>query len=177
MQEGAVVTGQTIGSVARFLSRLGFRNQPRSQFPEECPRTVENFVTHARNGYYNGIVFHRVIKGFMVQTGDPLGDGTGGESIWGGSFPDEFHPQLRHDRAGTVSMANSGPNTNGSQFFITTVPTPWLDEKHTVFGRVVKGMDVVGVIERTKTNRFERPLEEIKIMDIAVKEYIDEGKL
>jgi len=146
-------------------------------FPEECPRTVENFVTHARNGYYNGIVFHRVIKGFMVQTGDPLGDGTGGESIWGGSFPDEFHPQLRHDRAGTVSMANSGPNTNGSQFFITTVPTPWLDEKHTVFGRVVKGMDVVGVIERTKTNRFERPLEEIKIMDIAVKEYIDEGKL
>ncbi|KAM7275776.1 hypothetical protein ACFE04_017642 [Oxalis oulophora] len=112
-------------------------------YPEECPRTVENFTTHCRNGYYDNLIFHRVIKGFMVQTGDPVGDGTGGLSIWGGEFEDEFHKSLRHDRPFTVSMANAGPNTNGSQFFITTVATPWLDNKHTVFGRVMKGMDVV----------------------------------
>ncbi|CAI7798199.1 unnamed protein product, partial [Closterium sp. NIES-54] len=114
-------------------------------YPEECPRTVENFTTHCSNGYYEGLLFHRVIKGFMVQTGCPLGDGTGGQSIWGGEFADEFHKSLRHDRPFTLSMANAGPNTNGSQFFITTVATPWLDNKHTVFGRVVKGMDVVQV--------------------------------
>lgn len=94
-------------------------------FADECPRTVENFTVHANNGYYDNVVFHRIIKGFMVQTGDPLGDGTGGESIWGGEFEDEIHRNLRHDRPFTVSMANAGPNTNGSQFFITTVPTPW----------------------------------------------------
>ncbi|XP_024519756.1 peptidyl-prolyl cis-trans isomerase CYP71 isoform X2 [Selaginella moellendorffii] len=114
-------------------------------YPEECPRTVENFTTHCRNGYYDNLIFHRVIRGFMIQTGDPLGDGTGGQSIWGGEFEDEFHKSLRHDRPFTVSMANAGLNTNGSQFFITTVATPWLDNKHTVFGRVVKGMDVVQV--------------------------------
>lgn len=92
-------------------------------YPTECPKTVENFVTHARNGYYNGHIFHRVIHGFMIQTGDPLGTGTGGQSIWGGTFADEFHPKLRHDKPYTVSMANAGPNTNGSQFFITVVPT------------------------------------------------------
>ncbi|KAH9297785.1 hypothetical protein KI387_029467, partial [Taxus chinensis] len=112
-------------------------------YPEECPKTVENFTTHCRNGYYDNLIFHRVIKGFMIQTGDPLGDGTGGQSIWGSEFEDEFHKSLRHDRPFTLSMANAGPNTNGSQFFITTVATPWLDNKHTVFGRVVKGMDVV----------------------------------
>ncbi|CAH2065469.1 unnamed protein product, partial [Thlaspi arvense] len=112
-------------------------------YPEECPRTVENFTTHCRNGYYDNHLFHRVIRGFMIQTGDPLGDGTGGQSIWGREFEDEFHKSLRHDRPFTVSMANAGQNTNGSQFFITTVATPWLDNKHTVFGRVVKGMDVV----------------------------------
>jgi peptidylprolyl isomerase domain and WD repeat-containing protein 1 len=94
-------------------------------FAAECPRTVENFCTHSRNAYYDGTPFHRVIKGFMIQGGDPLGDGTGGESVWGGEFEDEFHRTLRHDRAFTVSSANAGPNTNGSQFFITTVATPW----------------------------------------------------
>jgi peptidylprolyl isomerase domain and WD repeat-containing protein 1 len=83
-------------------------------FPEDCPRTVENFVTHSQNGYYNSLIFHRVINGFMVQTGDPIGDGTGGESIWGGEFEDEIHPHLKHDRPFVVSMANAGPNTNGS---------------------------------------------------------------
>uniref|UniRef100_H2YC13 peptidylprolyl isomerase n=1 Tax=Ciona savignyi TaxID=51511 RepID=H2YC13_CIOSA len=111
-------------------------------FPAECPKSVENFCVHSRNGYYNGHIFHRIIKGFMIQTGDPKGTGSGGESIWGGEFDDEFHPSLRHDRPYTLSMANAGPNTNGSQFFITVVPTPWLDNKHTVFGRVSGGMEV-----------------------------------
>lgn len=92
-------------------------------FSGECPKSVENFCVHSKNGYYNGHIFHRVIKGFMIQTGDPTGTGTGGESIWGGDFKDEFHPSLRHDRPYTLSMANAGPNTNGSQFFITVLPT------------------------------------------------------
>jgi peptidylprolyl isomerase domain and WD repeat-containing protein 1 len=99
-------------------------------FSTQTPKTIENFAGHARSGYYNGVIFHRVIKGFMLQTGDPQGDGTGGESIWGGEFEDEFVPGLRHDRPLTVSMANAGPGTNGSQFFITCVPCPWLDNKH-----------------------------------------------
>lgn len=92
-------------------------------FGKECPKTVENFCVHSKNGYYNGHLFHRVIKGFMIQTGDPTGTGTGGQSIWGGEFKDEFCSTLKHDRPYTVSMANAGPNTNGSQFFITVLPT------------------------------------------------------
>ena len=136
-------------------------------FPEECPKTVENFTTHAKNGYYNSVLFHRVIKGFMVQTGDPLGDGTGGDSIWGHEFEDEFHRSLRHDRPYTVSMANAGPNTNGSQFFITTAPTTWLDNKHTVFGRVVHGTDVVQGIEKVKTDKNDKPIMDIKILSVV----------
>ncbi|CAM9800719.1 unnamed protein product [Pylaiella littoralis] len=137
-------------------------------FPDECPKTAENFCTHSRNGYYDGVIFHRVIKGFMVQTGDPLGDGTGGESIWGGEFEDEFHRNLRHDRPFTLSMANGGPGTNGSQFFITTVPTPWLDNKHTVFGRVISGMDVVQAIEASKVDKTDKPFSEMKIISIDI---------
>ncbi|THG01970.1 hypothetical protein TEA_002536 [Camellia sinensis var. sinensis] len=137
-------------------------------YPEECPKTVENFTTHCRNGYYDNLIFHRVIKGFMIQTGDPLGDGTGGQSIWGREFEDEFHKSLRHDRPFTVSMANAGPNTNGSQFFITTVATPWLDNKHTVFGRVIKGMDVVQAIEKVKTDRSDKPYQDVKILNVTV---------
>ncbi|CAL9190758.1 unnamed protein product, partial [Musa hybrid cultivar] len=138
-------------------------------YPEECPKTVENFTTHCKNGYYDNLIFHRVIKGFMIQTGDPLGDGTGGQSIWGREFEDEFHKSLRHDRPFTLSMANAGPNTNGSQFFITTVATPWLDNKHTVFGRVVKGMDVVQQgIEKVKTDKSDKPYQDVKILNVTV---------
>jgi peptidylprolyl isomerase domain and WD repeat-containing protein 1 len=112
-------------------------------------------------------LFHRVIKGFMVQTGDPLGDGTGGNSIWGKEFQDEYDPTLRHTPF-TVSMANSGRNTNGSQFFITTVGCPWLDDKHTVFGRVTKGQDVVVKIEAADTDSLDKPRTDIKILQIEL---------
>lgn len=105
-------------------------------YPKECPKAVENFVTLARRGYYNGHCFHRVIKSFIIQTGDPTGRGTGGQSIWGADFEDEFHPMLRHDKPFRLSMANAGPNTNGSQFFITVIPTEFLDGKNTIFGQV-----------------------------------------
>ncbi|MCJ1457976.1 hypothetical protein MMC28_008345 [Mycoblastus sanguinarius] len=135
-------------------------------FPEAAPKAVENFVTHSKNGYYNNTIFHRVIRKFMIQCGDPLGDGTGGESIWGTEFSDEFSA-LKHDKAYTVSMANAGPNTNGSQFFITTERTPWLDRKHTIFGRAVQGLDVVHRIENARVYK-EKPEEDIKIVSIDV---------
>ncbi|KAF0038872.1 hypothetical protein F2P81_009356 [Scophthalmus maximus] len=139
-------------------------------FPVECPKTVENFCVHSRNGYYNGHIFHRVIKGFMIQTGDPTGTGMGGESIWGGEFEDEFHATLRHDRPYTLSMANGGPGTNGSQFFVTVVPTPWLDNKHTVFGRCTKGMEAVQRISNVKVNpKTDKPYEDISIINITIK--------
>ncbi|CAF1360172.1 unnamed protein product, partial [Didymodactylos carnosus] len=138
-------------------------------FPEYCPKTCENFIQHSKHGYYNGLIFHRVIKQFMLQTGDPLGNGTGGESIWGKDFEDEFNPNLKHDRPFTVSMANAGPNTNGSQFFITVIPCPWLDNKHTIFARVTKGMEVVQKLSQVKTDRFDKPLTEIKIISISIK--------
>ncbi|GFS84199.1 peptidylprolyl isomerase domain and WD repeat-containing protein 1 [Nephila pilipes] len=139
-------------------------------FPKECPKSIENFCVHSKNNYYNGHVFHRVIKGFMIQTGDPSGTGTSGESIWGGEFEDEFHPSLKHDRPYTLSMANAGPNTNGSQFFITVIPTPWLDNKHTVFGRVTKGMEVCQNISTVKTNpKTDKPYDDIRIINITLK--------
>lgn len=137
---------------------------------KECAKTVENFCVHSKNGYYNGHIFHRIIKGFMIQTGDPTGTGSGGESIWGGEFEDEIRPNLKHDKPYTLSMANAGPNTNGSQFFITIIPTPWLDNKHTVFGRVVKGMEVVQNISNVKTNaKTDKPYDDIQIISITVK--------
>ncbi len=153
-------------------------------FDGKAPKAVENFVTHAKNGYYDGLIFHRVIENFMIQGGDPLGTGTGGESIWGEAFEDEFTPEL-HNFRGALSMANAGPNTNGSQFFIVQAPsvsddlleqmemaseevfptevislyrenggTPWLDYHHTVFGQVYEGMDVVDKIAAVKTDYF-----------------------
>jgi peptidylprolyl isomerase len=138
-----------------------------------APKTVENFVTHSKNGYYNGLIFHRVIKDFMIQGGDPTGTGSGGESIWGGKFNDEFAANAVFDKAGVLAMANAGPNTNGSQFFITTVATYWLNGRHTIFGQVKEGFDVVKKIENSPTNgRYEgdKPLEDIKIISISIKE-------
>ncbi|KAH3903910.1 hypothetical protein HBH56_242360 [Parastagonospora nodorum] len=135
--------------------------------PSIAPKAVENFTTHARRGYYNNVIFHRVIRKFMIQTGDPLGDGTGGESIWGKEFADEFSKEVRHDRPYVLSMANAGPGTNASQFFITTEKAPWLDDKHTIFGRAVAGMDVVHKIENAKVYK-EKPEEDIKIISISI---------
>lgn len=132
-------------------------------FAEEAPETVNNFVFLARDGYFDGTTFHRVIKDFMVQGGDPTGTGTGGP---GYRIPDEFHPELRHDKPGVLSMANAGPNTGGSQFFITHVATPWLDGRHAVFGEVVEGMDVVNSIEERDPQRAREPGETIERVEI-----------
>jgi peptidyl-prolyl cis-trans isomerase A (cyclophilin A) len=155
----------------QFLIRL---------FHEQAPKTVENFVGLAEGTkeytdprdhqkktapYYDGIIFHRVIDGFMIQTGDPLGQGTGGP---GYKFADEFHPALRHDKAGILSMANAGPNTNGSQFFITLGPTPHLDNKHSVFGEVVEGLDVVRRIGQVRTGPRDRPAQDVVINSVKI---------
>ncbi|MBR4116593.1 MAG: peptidylprolyl isomerase [Clostridia bacterium] len=166
-------------------------------FKDKTPKTFENFTTHAKNGYYNGLIFHRVIKDFMIQCGDPTGTGMGGESIWGPKFEDEFTPEL-HNLRGALSMANAGPNTNGSQFFIVqanTVPsnmldqmedlpdtfppecakayadmggTPWLDFRHTVFGQVYEGMDVVDAIANVKTGAGDKPVVAVEIENIEI---------
>ena len=169
-------------------------------FPEKAPKTVENFITHAKNGYYNGLIFHRVIKDFMIQGGDPTGTGMGGESIWGKKFADEFDPEL-HNLMGALSMANAGPNTNGSQFFIVqadTCPetmlsqmeqltdrgfptdtledyknlggTPWLDFKHSVFGQVYEGMEVVDDIANVRCGAGDRPMHDVVIEGIDILE-------
>ena len=138
-----------------------------------APKAVQNFVTHSKNGYYNGLIFHRVIKDFMIQGGDPTGTGAGGESIWGKPFEDEFAPNAVFDKAGILAMANRGPNTNGSQFFITTVVTYHLNGRHTIFGYIKEGFDIVKKIESVETNgRYEgdKPLEDIKIESISIKE-------
>lgn len=137
--------------------------------PEIAPLAVENFTTHAKNGYYNGLIFHRVIKGFMIQGGDPMGSGIGGESIWKKPFPDEFAPNVIFDRPYLLAMANSGPMTNGSQFFITTVPTPHLNGMHTIFGEVIAGQDVVKKIENTQTDMNDMPINPIQIVKVTVK--------
>lgn len=159
-------------------------------FPEIAPKTVENFLTHAEEGYYDGLTFHRVIEDFMLQTGDPTGTGGGGESIYGAPFEDEFHDHLFNIR-GALSMANAGPGTNGSQFFIVQAPAVaesdlagdypeeireaylkqggafWLDGKHTVFGQVIEGMDVVDAIAAVETEQ-EKPVEDVTIESIEI---------
>ena len=120
--------------------------------PEVAPKACENFIKLAEKGYYNGTIFHRVIKGFMIQGGDPTGTGRGGESAWGESFEDEVAPSVQFDNPGMLAMANSGPGTNGSQFFITTAKTPWLNMRHTIFGKVITGYDAVQKIENTATD-------------------------
>ena len=137
-------------------------------FAEQTPKTVENFVGLSEKGYYNGVIFHRVIKNFMIQGGDPTGTGRGGASFWGGKFEDEIVSDLKHDTPGILSMANAGPNTNGSQFFITLVATPWLDGKHTVFGKVINGMDVVNAIGEVKTAAGDKPVNEVVMEEVTI---------
>lgn len=132
--------------------------------PDVAPKTCENFTSLIEKKYYDGIIFHRVIKNFMIQGGDPTGTGRGGSSIWGTPFEDEVNPNVKFDRPGLLAMANAGPNTNGSQFFITTKETPWLNMKHTIFGEVTKGYDVVKKIENTSTDSSSKPLTEQKII-------------
>lgn len=134
-------------------------------YKAEVPKTVENFVTLVKKGFYDGIIFHRVIPEFMIQTGDPTGTGMGGP---GYKFKDEFSPKLRHDKPGVLSMANSGPNTNGSQFFITEVPTPFLDDKHAVFGQVTKGIDVVNKIARVPRDDNDKPKENVAMIKVTI---------
>ncbi|ESN94576.1 hypothetical protein HELRODRAFT_95757 [Helobdella robusta] len=135
---------------------------------KHAPRTCANFAELARRGYYNNVKFHRIIKDFMVQGGDPTATGRGGASIYGRSFEDEISADLKHTGAGILSMANSGPDTNGSQFFITLAPTQWLDGKHTIFGRLSKGIQVLNRIGLVETDDNDKPLEDIKILTCLV---------
>lgn len=167
-------------------------------FPDDAPRTVENFVTHARNGYYDNLKFHRIISDFMIQGGDPKGNGTGGQSIWGTPFKDEFSPRLYNLR-GALSMANSGANTNGSQFFIVQKKsvnsreiqylktlkyldniveayennggTMWLDNKHSVFGQVFEGFDILDKLAEVETDASDRPVKDVLVLGIEIKEW------
>ncbi|EFC43348.1 predicted protein, partial [Naegleria gruberi] len=137
-------------------------------YPYLCPQTCDNFLSLCSRGYYNGVKFHRLIKGFMIQGGDPTGTGRGGKSIWGGEFKDEISPKLRHDTIGTLSMANKGPNTNSSQFFITFKETPHLDNKHTVFGKLVGGLKLLQKIENIPVDDEDKPLEDVQIENISI---------
>jgi len=138
-------------------------------YPKVAPLAVENFTTHVKKGYYNGLIFHRIIKDFMIQGGDPTGTGRGGESIWGKPFKDEFAANVVFDRPYLLAMANSGPKTNGSQFFITLVPTPHLNGKHTIFGEVVKGKDVVRKMEKVSVGAGSKPMFDQKIIKAYIK--------
>ena len=138
-------------------------------FESKTPKTVENFVGLAKKGYYDGIIFHRVIDQFMIQGGDPTGTGRGGESIWGKPFEDEIVSSLTFDKPGYLAMANAGPNTNGSQFFITVVPTTWLNGHHTIFGQVINGMDVVYAIGKVQTSKpGDKPLKDVVMEKVTV---------
>jgi len=138
-------------------------------YERAVPKTVKNFVGLAEKGYYDSVIFHRVIDKFMIQGGDPTGTGRGGESFYGQPFEDEIVDTLGHSSAGILSMANAGPSTNGSQFFITLVPTPWLDGKHTIFGKVVEGMDVVNAIGKVKTSKpFDKPVEPVVMKSVTI---------
>ena len=194
IQTALPVEGDTVATMKTNMGEIKIK-----LFPQFAPKAVENFVTHSKNGYYNGLIFHRVIPDFMIQGGDPMGSGIGGESIWGTPFKDEFAPEL-HNLRGALSMANSGPSTNGSQFFIVQAKdtpaqmlvqmeqmtaeqgfppeatqsykemggTPWLDFRHTVFGQVFEGMEVVDAIATVKTGPNDKPVEDVVINEIVI---------
>ncbi len=159
MQNNPVVTIETTLGAIQITLR-----------PDIAPKACENFIGLSKKGYYNDVIFHRVIKGFMIQGGDPTGTGRGGESLWNRNFEDEFSPQAKFDRPGLLAMANRGPATNGSQFFITCAATPWLNNKHTIFGEVTKGMDVVQKIENCEKDSQDKPKTAVKILSITVQE-------
>ncbi|MBQ3562426.1 MAG: peptidylprolyl isomerase [Clostridia bacterium] len=194
IQTALPVAGDTVATMKTNMGEIKIK-----LFPQFAPKAVENFVTHSKNGYYNGLIFHRVIPDFMIQGGDPKGIGIGGESIWGAPFEDEFAPEL-HNLRGALSMANSGPATNGSQFFIVQAKqapaqmleqmeqltaedgfppeatesykelggTPWLDFRHTVFGQVFEGMEVVDDIAAVKTGMNDKPVHDVVIEEIII---------
>jgi cyclophilin family peptidyl-prolyl cis-trans isomerase len=151
--------------IATIKTNMG--NMEIELFPNEAPKTVENFTELAKKGYYKGVIFHRVIDSFMIQGGDPTGTGRGGESAWGGKFKDEFSPKLTFDKPGVLAMANAGPGTNGSQFFITLAPTAWLNNHHTIFGKIIKGEEVLNTIGKTKTKN-DRPVTDIVMNEVTI---------
>ena len=150
--------------IAEFNTNKG--NFKIELFGDKAPLTVGNFLKLVDDGFYNGLIFHRVIPDFMIQGGCPHGTGRGGP---GYTIRDEFHPNLKHDSKGILSMANAGPNTGGSQFFITVAPTPWLDKKHAIFGKVIEGMDVVEAISNVQKDRMDKPLQDVVISSINIK--------
>lgn len=156
---------ETKRPVANFETSMG--NFRIELYSDLAPNTVKNFVELSKKNFYDGLIFHRVIDDFMIQGGDPNGNGTGGP---GYAIPDEFGKGLKHNAPGILSMANAGPNTGGSQFFITLVPTPWLDGRHAIFGHVIEGMNVVEAIGHTKTGRNDRPVEDVVIKKITIEE-------
>ena len=162
---GICTAGAAERSTATFDTSMGsFKVE---LFTDLAPITAGNFIDLSKKGFYEGVIFHRVIDEFMIQSGDPTGTGRGGP---GYTIPDEFGPGLKHDKPGVLSMANAGPNTGGSQFFITLVPTPWLDSRHAIFGTVVEGMEVVSAIGSTQTGPADRPVVDVTINSITIVE-------
>lgn len=153
----------------RVILETSFGNITLKLFPSVAPKAVENFVTLCKEGYYDGVSFHRVVENFMIQSGDPTGTGAGGESIWKKKFEDEFKPNVIFDRVGLLAMANIGPNTNGSQFFITVGPAYWLNGAHTIFGEVEEGYEVVQKISNVRVGYRNKPIDEVRIIKTIVK--------
>lgn len=175
-----IKNGKTLDSLVSLKSNeklvatidTDFGNIEIELFPNEVPITVKNFIGLALEGYYDGLSFHRVIRGFMIQTGDSIGTGSGGKSIYGHPFEDEFTRSLRHDSPGIVSMANKGPNTNTSQFFITVAPVPDLDGRHAIFGKVIDGLETVNKISMQPTDTNDAPITKIIMKNVKIEKRI-----
>ena len=155
--------GETLNRVAVIETNLG--TMEIELFNDKAPRTVSNFVDLIEKGFYDGVIFHRIISGFMIQGGDPTGTGRGGP---GYTIDDEFHPDLKHDSKGILSMANAGPNTGGSQFFITLAPTPHLDNRHAVFGKLISGEEILDKIGAVETGPNDKPINEVKMIKVTI---------
>ncbi|HAF32298.1 MAG TPA: peptidylprolyl isomerase [Anaerovibrio sp.] len=171
MTTGCMASDKAKGENGKMANRIAVFDTNKGTFEielfeDKAPNTTGNFIKLSEEGFYDGVIFHRIIDGFMIQGGDPTGTGMGGP---GYTIKDEFHKDLRHDSEGILSMANAGPNTGGSQFFITLAATPWLDGHHAVFGKVVKGMEVVREIGHTKTGAQNRPVHDVVINSIKIK--------